>query len=104
MITAVVQFQMSRPLSLSDATEKFKSSAPIYKNMAGLIRKYYICSEDGKIAGGVYLWESREAAENVYKGQWRERVEKAFGGKPSIMWFDSPVIVENLAGGKITFD
>ena len=38
-------------------------------------------------------------AERVYNGEWRERVEKLYGAKPSITWFDSPVIVDNLAGG-----
>ena len=102
MITTLVQFQLPSPISLAEATSRFESSAPKYQNLAGLIRKYYIRSEDGRVAGGIYLWETRAAAERVYNGEWRERVEKLYGVKPTIAWFDSPVIVDNQAGGMIT--
>lgn len=98
MITAFVQFTFPSPISLAEATRRFESSAPKYQNLPGLVRKYYLRAEDGRSAGGVYLWESRAAAEAVYTGEWRERVEKLYGAKPTITWFDTPVIVDNLAG------
>ena len=55
-------------------------------------------SEDGRRAGGVYLWESRQAAEAVYTGEWRTRVQQLYGSTPEIAWFDTPVIVDNCAG------
>lgn len=102
MITTVVQFALPSPISLAEATRRFESSAPKYQRLPGLVRKYYIRSEDGRSAGGVYLWESRAAAEAVYSGEWRERVEKLYGAPPTIAWFDTPVVVDNLAGGAIT--
>jgi len=30
------------------------------------------------------------------------RVEKLYGARPTITWFDSPVVVDNLTGGTIT--
>ena len=77
MITTLVQFQLPSAITLDEATRRFEASAPKYQNLAGLIRKYYIRSEDGRVAGGIYLWESRRAAERVYDGEWRERVEQA---------------------------
>ena len=102
MITTLVEFRLPAPISLADATRRFEASAPKYQNLAGLIRKYYIRSEDGRVAGGIYLWQSRAAAERVYDGEWRERVEKLYGAEPTITWFDSPVIVDNSTGGTIT--
>jgi hypothetical protein len=102
MITTLVQFQLPTALTLEEATRRFETSAPKYQNLAGLIRKYYIRSEDGRTVGGIYLWESRRAAERVYDGEWRERVEKLYGARPTITWFDSPVVVDNLTGGTIT--
>jgi heme-degrading monooxygenase HmoA len=102
MITAIVQFQLPAPISLEEAARTFESSAPKYKNLPGLIRKYYLRSEDGARAGGVYLWETRQAAEAVYSGEWRARVKQLYGSEPDIAWFDTPVIVDNLAGGAIT--
>jgi hypothetical protein len=102
MITTLVQFQLPAAITLEEATRRFEASAPKYQNLAGLIRKYYIRSEDGRIAGGIYLWESRRAAEHGYNGEWRARVEQLYGGSPTITWFDTPVIVDNLTGGTIT--
>jgi hypothetical protein len=104
LITAVVQFQVSTPLTLEEATRRFESSAPKYQNLPGLIRKYYIRSLDGRAVGGIYLWQSKQAAEKIYNGEWRARVEKLYAAKPEISWFDSPVVVDNLMGGKITTD
>jgi len=102
MITTIVQFELSAPITLDEATQRFESSAPKYRNLPGLIRKYYIRSEDGRTAGGVYLWDSRKSAEQAYNAEWRERVEALYGSKPKIAWFDSPVVVDNVAGGTIT--
>ena len=96
-ITTVVQFRLPQPISLEEATRRFESSAPNYRNVPGLIRKYYLRAEDGLTAGGVYLWESRAAAEAAYSAEWRELVTKRFGSAPEITWFDTPVIVDNAA-------
>ena len=102
MITSIVQFQLPAAITLEEATRRFEASAPKYQHLPGLIRKYYLRSEDGRVAGGVYLWETRQAAERVYDGEWRERVAKLYGAQPTITWFDSPVIVDNSTGGTIT--
>jgi hypothetical protein len=102
MITAIVQFDLPSPISLEEAARRFESSAPKYQHLAGLLRKYYIRSTDGRVAGGVYLWQSREAAERVYDGEWRARVETLYGAPPRISWFDTPVVVDNVDGGTIT--
>ena len=102
MITALVQFQLSSAVSLAEATQRFEATAPKYQKLPGLIRKYYIRSEDRRVVGGVYLWQTRQAAERVYSAEWRERVERLYGTKPTITWFDSPVVVDNSTGGTIT--
>ena len=99
MITALVQFQLPTAITLEEATRRFETSAPKYQNLAGLIRKYYIRSEDGRVAGGIYLWASRQAAERVYDAQWRARVGELYGAQPTITWFDTPVIVDNSTAG-----
>ena len=102
MITAIVQFGLPKPVSLEEFERMFASTAPKYQNLPGLIRKYYLRSDDGRRAGGVYLWESKAAAEAVYTGEWKARVEQLYGSTPEISWFDTPVIVDNSAGGAAT--
>jgi hypothetical protein len=102
MITTLVLFHLPSPITLADATKRFESTAPKYQNIPGLIRKYYVRAEDGRAAGGVYLWQTRAAAERMYNAEWRAMVEKVYGVAPSVTWFDTPVVVDNLAGGAIT--
>jgi len=102
MITTLVQFRLPQPLTLAEATQRFESSAPKYQGVQGLIRKYYIRTEDGRTAGGIYLWASRLAAERAFDGEWRARVTQLYGGEPAVTWFDTPVVVDNATGGTIT--
>jgi hypothetical protein len=102
MITAVVQFKLPQPVTLEKAREIFSSTAPRYREADGLIRKYYLLSEDGGTAGGVYLWKSRGYAEGVYTDEWKRFIADKYGAEPSIQYFSSPVIVDNLLGEILT--
>ena len=97
MITAIVEFKLPQPMSVEQARETFLSTAPKYRGMAGLIRKYYFLSEDGAKAGGIYLWESREAAERVYTDEWKTFVRGKYGTDPSLTWLECPVVVDNVS-------
>lgn len=98
MILTLVRFALPEAIDLAEAERRFRSSAPKYLALPGLLRKHYVLSDDGRFAGGVYLWESRAAAEAVYSGEWRARVAALYGAEPEILVFDSPVSVDNLAG------
>jgi hypothetical protein len=98
MITAFVQFKLPQPVSRDQAREIFSSTAPRYREIPGLIRKYYLISEDGGTAGGVYLWRSREEAERLYTDDWRRFVVEKYGAEPSVQYFATPVVVDNLVG------
>jgi hypothetical protein len=96
MVTAIVQFRIPAPLNKDQAKEVFMSTAPKYQEASGLIRKYYLLSEDGDTVGGVYLWKSKEDAESLYTKEWKNFIKEKYGGEPSIVYFHSPVIVDNL--------
>ncbi len=104
MITALVQFKLPQPLSREKARELFSGSAPNYREIHGLIRKYYILSRDGGTAGGVYLWNSQEDAERLYTDEWKQFILDKYGSLPSVTYFESPVIVDNVAGEILTDD
>lgn len=74
MITAIVRFRLPETISRAKALDIFRGSAPSYRDVPGLVRKYYLLGEDGRTAGGVYLWESRVAAEAAYDEAWRRTV------------------------------
>ena len=95
MITAIVRFKLPDTVKLADAETMFRGSAPKYEGLAGLVRKYYLFDEASHTGGGVYLWESRAAAEKVYNADWRKMITERYGAAPEINYFESPVIVDN---------
>lgn len=98
MITALVRFRLRQPISREQAHEAFSATAPNYREVPGLIRKYYLLSEDGATAGGVYLWSSREEAEQLYNADWKKTIADRYGSMPAVTYFDSPVVVDNVTG------
>jgi hypothetical protein len=104
MITAIVQFKLPLPVTLDRAREIFSGTAPKYREVHGLVRKYYLLSEDGGTAGGVYLWKSRDDADRLYTDDWKRFIVEKYGAEPSIQYFDSPVIVDNLTGAILKDD
>jgi hypothetical protein len=97
MITAIVEFKLPQPISVAQAKETFLSTAQKYRDMPGLLRKYYFLSEDGSKAGGIYLWASREDASRVYTEEWKAFVRGKYGTNPGLTYLECPVVVDNVS-------
>jgi len=94
MIVAFVSFKVSDDIDLDTARTTFKKVADAYLETPGLIRKYFVISDD-HVGAGVYLWENRAAAEKLYNGPiWAPRIRELYGVDPDIQWFHCPVIAE----------
>lgn len=100
MITAIVQFKVPDGISRAEICTNMQNVAPRFESVPGLIRKSFLLDADNRIGGGVYTWENREAAENLYVegGPWREAIRGLYGVDPEIMWYETPVVVDNAAG------
>jgi len=98
MITAIVQFKLTSAVSRDRAQELFLGTASKYREVPGLVRKYYLLSDDGMTAGGAYLWKSREYAERMYTLEWRQHIARTYGADPQVQYFETPVVVDNSIG------
>ena len=96
MITVIATYQLPKPITRDEARRIFLSTAPKYQDVPGLVRKYYVLSQDGNSVGGIYLWNSRAEAEALYTESWRAFVRDKYGTEPSLTYLDSPVVVDNL--------
>lgn len=102
MITVIVEFTLPEAITREQARETFLSTAPKYRGVPGLLRKYYVLSEDGGKAGGIYLWKSREDADRVYTEEWKSFVRAKYGTDPSLTYLECPVVVDNLSDEVVT--
>lgn len=98
MIVTIVTFDLPQRQTLAEITKTFQATAPKYRNMPGLLRKNYWLSEDGKRAGGIYVWASRADAERLYTDEWKSFVAGKYGAPPKIEYLHSPVMVDNRDG------
>jgi hypothetical protein len=102
MIVAIVTFQMAKATTAEEMSGPFKAAVPLFQSVPGLLHKYFYVSEDGRRAGGIYVWASRADADRLYGGPWRAMVESKFGGPPTIDFLNSPVVIDNRDGTVIT--
>ena len=65
MITVISQFKFAHAVPIEKAREAALGTAPRYRGVPGLIRKYYTLAADGMSAGGIYLWKSRGRGSHV---------------------------------------
>ncbi len=95
-VTAIVSFPLQAGMTTEQARDLYMTSAPQFQETDGLIRKYYLFDGEAAKGGGVYLWESRSAADALYTDEWKASLAERLGAEPNIQFFQSPVIVDNL--------
>ena len=58
----------------------------------GLLRKNVIYQEG--VGGGVYLWESREAAEAAYSDEWKAYMTEKYNHSPELVFYEAPITMD----------
>lgn len=96
MISVITNFRLPKPITRDEARKICLSTAPKYQGVPGLVRKVYVLSQDGGTAGGLYLWNSRAEADAMYTESWKAFVREKYETEPSVTYFDSHVVVDDL--------
>lgn len=95
MHTVMWTFQMPAGTTREELVATIKATAHNYLGIPGLVRKYYGISEDAKTLVGIYLWESKAAADAFYTPEWVAMVRKRWGSEPSRQDWFTPMVVES---------
>ncbi|MFN3258698.1 MAG: monooxygenase [Ilumatobacter sp.] len=94
MITVFSKFQLRPELTREQAVEEIKETIAWYRGREGCLRKYICLNWEERSGYGVYLWSDRTLAEAFY-AQATAEIERQTGATPEILFFDTPVIVDN---------
>jgi hypothetical protein len=97
MVTVVTRVQLAPQITKEQVYKSIEASIAYYQSVPGLLRKSYTLSEDNKI-GGAYLFESQAAAEAHFDETWYERVRRTYKVEGEVLFFDSPVVLDNTTG------
>ena len=90
MITAIVHFTLPADIDARKPPNCSRSSAPKYRDMKGLVRKYYLFDGENRTGGGIYLWKTRADAEAVYTPQWKAYIAERYGAAARDPLFRDP--------------
>ena len=88
------------PPDLTEAAirNQFDNVAGNYLGVPGLIRKYFGFSDDASSVVGIYLWETRDAADAFYSDEWLSGVSERWGAAPVKQEWIVPVVAESVEG------
>ncbi len=95
MHTVLWTFKVPEGTTKADLVRTIKATAHTYQGIPGLIRKYYGISEDGRSIVGIYLWESKAAADQLYTADWVAMVTTRWGAPPARQEWFTPMVVES---------
>ena len=98
MITAIVLYDLPPHIGRQECLEHYRTIAPDFLAVPGLVRKQFIYAVDGGVAGGAYMWESLEAAEAFYGGPWRDGIIARYGHPPRITYYETFAVADIAAG------
>ena len=89
---AVVTYRLPDGTDREAALQMFRASIPRYMATEGLLRKNVIYQEG--VGGGVYLWESREAAEAAYSDEWKAYMTEKYNHSPKLVFYEAPITMD----------
>lgn len=92
-VAVVVTIPIPPQASHDYIVAQFEKSVPKYQQLPGLLRKYFTISDDHKF-GGIYLWQSRTAAQAWFSDAWKAKTVATYGAAASVTYFEAPVIIE----------
>ena len=98
MITEIVTFMLPEGMTHTDVVANFEKTAPTWRSNPDLIRKYYLVDPRNGVAGGVYLWKEQAHADKWHGEAFRNKVKEIYGSEPDIQFFETPMVVDNVAG------
>lgn len=77
--------------------EQFEVVAGNYLGVRGLVRKYFGFTDDARGVIGIYLWETKDAADAFYTDEWMAGVTERWGAAPLRQEWEVPVVAETAA-------
>ena len=95
MHTVMWTFKVPAGTTKSQLIATINATARTYEGIPGLIRKYYGIAPDGTSLVGIYLWESKTAADAFYTPNWVALVTKRWAAPPLRQDWETPLAVES---------
>lgn len=100
MITEIVTFRIREGMSRKEVVALYEKSVPVWRENPNLAHKSFLYDPEAGLGGGVYLWDTIDAAHAAHGEAFQARIQDVFGSAPEFRYFESPVVINNHAGTK----
>ena len=99
MIVQIVRFRSGLPDA--DVRRVYESRAPRYREVPGLIQRYYLTFHETHEHGAVYVWDSEEALRRFRESDLARTIAGAYRvqGEPAVQGADVVMELRPHAGG-----
>ena len=101
MISELVMFDLPAAMTREQVVQGMREVAPSWRRNPDLIRKTFLYDAAHSRTGALYLWKTRAAAVRAHDDAWRQRVRNQYGSEPTLQYFETPLVVDNLLGQTI---
>lgn len=91
-VATLVTVPIPQGVNKARLIEEFKAAIPTYRAVPGLLRKYFIITDDGGF-GGIYLWQDEASARAWFSPDWQARTSTRYGAPAALEWFDVPLLL-----------
>ena len=98
MITAIVLYEMPDSITREQCLAHYRKIAPGFLEAPGFLRKQFIYGTNGKVGGGVYMWETLEAAKAFFSGPWLDGIRERYRIEPRISYFETFAVADAKHG------
>lgn len=97
MISEVVTLKLPTGMTREQLITNYRQPAPKWRENPDLIRKNCLYDGANGLGGGVYLWKDISAAKKWHDDRWSRGVVERYGSEPTITYFETAILVDNLA-------
>jgi len=99
MVVQIVRFRSGLPDE--DVRQLYEARAPRYREVPGLVQKYYLAFQETNEHGAVYLWESHEALRRFRESDLARTIASAYRvqGDPVVQIAEAVMALRPEAGG-----
>lgn len=102
MQTVLVSYSLPNAPPRRALQEKFVDAANnVFKGLPGLLSKQFCYDETTGKGQSVYLWETKEQAEEFFSPAFMEHFRAVFGVEPTLAYLDILVLTDNRVGDVI---
>lgn len=82
---AVLAVKFYSTYGSADLVDLFKQDLDVFRNVPGLLEKYYIAEETTGAKGGIYIFDSTETRDLFWNSQLAQEIPALYGVKPETL-------------------